>query len=297
MKQFLLLLFLPFLVISQTEGTITNGNAKIYYRTFGSGTPMLIINGGPGMNSNGFVPLAEKLSARNLTILYDQRGTGKSTIDKTDTSTITMDLMVTDIETLRKHLKIEKWVILGHSFGGMLASYYATKHPETIESMIMSSSGGIDLGLFSNGNSITEKLSSAERDSLNYWNAKIDKGDTSFAARIGRGRAMAPAYVYNKKHVGTIAQRLTEGNSLVNGLVWQNMRKINFNCAPALINFEKPVFIIQGKNDILDLSIAQKIKSAFKNTELLLLDKCGHYGWLDREKDYYAAIENFLKPI
>ncbi len=56
------------------------------------------------------------------TIIYDQRGTGRNTIDLPDSNNITMDLMVTDIENLRKKLKIQKWTVLGHSFGGLLGN-------------------------------------------------------------------------------------------------------------------------------------------------------------------------------
>src|SRR5690606_14941870 len=142
-------LLLSFAACSQNAAVISTGTAKLSYRTFGNGKPLLIINGGPGMNSDGFVPLAEKLSANHRVIVYDQRGTGKSTLVKIDASTITMDLMIQHIEALRQHLKIEKWIVLGHSFGGMLASYYATIHPNRIEKLILSSSGGVDLELLS----------------------------------------------------------------------------------------------------------------------------------------------------
>ncbi|HLA55324.1 MAG TPA: alpha/beta fold hydrolase, partial [Flavobacterium sp.] len=188
MRAIFFLLLITTGVFAQTEATISDAGSKLHYRTFGNGKPILIINGGPGMNSNGFIPLAQRLAKTNQTIIYDQRGTGLSALDKTDSSTVTMDLMVADMETLRKYLKIDKWTILGHSFGGMLASYYATKHPESIQSLIMSSSGGVDLGLMANGNLITEKLTPMQRDSLNYWNNKIAAGDTGFNARIGRGR-------------------------------------------------------------------------------------------------------------
>ena len=55
--------------------------------------------------------------------------------------------MVDDLEVLRKQLQIRQWIVLGHSFGGMLACYYATLFPENIEGLILSSSGGIDLEL------------------------------------------------------------------------------------------------------------------------------------------------------
>ena len=281
---------------SQTEGYAASADSKIYYRTFGLGKPLLIINGGPGMNSDGFVDLAKALSKNYRTIIYDQRGTGKSTLQKLDTSTITMQLMVDDIEFLRKHLKIERWFVLGHSFGGMLASYYATLYPQNIESLILSSSGGMDLGLLSYvSKRINSKLSSQERDSLSYWDKKINNGDTSFFARLHRGLALAPAYVYDRKNIPLIAERLTQGNHPVNDLVWQDLQKIRFDCKSKLSQFNKPVLIIQGKEDIIEEQTALQEHTIFKNSKLVLMNHCVHYGWLDRPDIYFHEVENFLQ--
>ncbi len=296
MKKLLLLMLVSFSACSQNGETIDTADSRLSYRTFGSGQPLLIINGGPGMNSDGFVPLAEKLSENNLAILYDQRGTGKSTLKNSSADTMAMDLLVSDIETLRKHLKLEKWIVLGHSFGGMLASYYATKHPDRIDKLILSSSGGIDLNLLTYVGDRTNKLlTKQQRDSLAYWNRKLNSGDTSYTARIGRGRALAPAYVYNKKNVPEIAERLTQGNMQINRMLWEDMRRIGFDCKEKLAGFKQPVLVIAGKNDLLDIETAKRSHKAFPNSKLVLLDKCGHYGWLDREDDYLDEIHNFLK--
>jgi len=269
--------------------------AKIYYRTYGKGIPVLIINGGPGMNSDGFVQLAKDLSARNQTIIYDQRGTGMSTVIPTNASTITIQGMIEDLEVLRKHLGIDQWTILGHSFGGMLASYYASIYPEHVRSLILSSSGGIDLGLESYvGHSVNDKLSKKENDSLKYWNNKIDQGDTSYFARYRRGMALAPAYVHNKNNIPIIAERLTQGNSVITGLVWQDLDKIKFDCAPNLKNFNKPVLIIQGKEDIIMLQTAEYAHKVLKNSKLVIVDHCVHYGWLDNPQVYFKEVNSFL---
>ena len=64
---------------AQTEGYSTNNDSsKTYYKIFGKGEPLLIINGGPGMNSNGFEGMAKILAETQEAIIYDQRGTGKS---------------------------------------------------------------------------------------------------------------------------------------------------------------------------------------------------------------------------
>src|SRR3954470_17515727 len=209
---------------TKTEGTaFSTDSTPIHYKTIGKGAPLLIINGGPGMNCNGFENLAESLSSTNLAIIYDQRGTGKSTLKIVDTSTITIKLMLDDIERLREHLNIEKWSVLGHSFGGMLASEYAAQYPQRIEKLILSSSGGIDLDLLTYvSKSINSKLSTAQLDSVNYWTQKINNGDTSHFARLGRGRSLAHAYVLKENYLPVIAERLTQGNGTINQLIWHD---------------------------------------------------------------------------
>src|SRR5678810_1381276 len=103
-SSFILVVFACLQIHAQKDGFAESNGVKIYYRTFGTGTPILIINGGPGLNSDGFVDLAKTLSAQNQTIVYDQRGTGKSVM-QIDASSITMELMIDDIENLRKELK------------------------------------------------------------------------------------------------------------------------------------------------------------------------------------------------
>lgn len=281
---------------AQTEGYSTNNDSsKTYYKIFGKGEPLLIINGGPGMNSNGFEGMAKILAETQETIIYDQRGTGKSKLAELNSKTISMKIMAEDIEALRKHLKIKKWNILGHSFGGMLASYYATVYPNSINKLVLSSSGGIDLTLLKTPNLIERNLSKVEKDSMDYWNDKIEKGDTTHAARLGRGRAMAPAYVYDQKYVPIIAERLTQGNSTINGLLWDDMQKINFDCAAKLKSFKNPVLIIQGKEDVISNQIGELAQKTIPNSKLILLENCRHYGWLDAKEKYFSEVNSFLK--
>jgi len=297
-KKVFLFVFLSFFgqSFAQTEGFATNtDSSQTYYKIFGKGTPVLIINGGPGMNSNGFEPMAKILAEKYQTIIYDQRGTGKSNLKELNDKTVNMKLMADDMELLRKHLKIKKWTILGHSFGGMLASYYATIYPSSIDKLILSSSGGVDLSLLKGENLIEAGLNKTEKDSLNYWNDKIEKGDTTYAARIGRGRAMAPAYVYDRKFIPIIAERLTQGNSTINSLLWSDMRKMNFDCKNKFSNFKNPVLIIQGKQDIVSASIGEIALKAFPNSKMVLLENSKHYGWLDAKEKYFGTIDSFLK--
>lgn len=281
---------------AQTIIDIPINNGNIHVTTYGVGKPILIINGGPGMNSEGFASLAQELGKTNLAILYDQRGTGKSAIDEISSATMTMDLMVQDIEVIRKYFGFDDWVVLGHSFGGMLASYYLKNRPNHIKGLVLSGSGGFNLNITRNIN-LQSRLTQAERDSLNYWNRKISQGDTSYQARYNRGKYLAPAYVYNKKHAPIIAERLTQGNRSINSLIWQNMRTINFDCSDAYKKFKQPVLIIQGKQDVMGDDIANEAHKLLFNSQLVFMDECAHYGWLEQPEIYFTNINRFLDRL
>jgi proline iminopeptidase len=283
---------------AQQEFFAPADGVRIAYRSFGSGTPILLINGGPGLNSEGFEGLAKMLSTNNRVIIYDQRGTGHSQLARKDASTITMRLMDDDIERLRVHLGYKDWIVMGHSFGGMLASFYTTQHPEKVKALVLSSSGGIDMELFSGaGNIIYRQLSEPDADSLRFWESRISDGDTSGYARRKRAHFLAFAYVYFKRNAGAIEERLQLTDRNVNSLVWQDLRRIRFNCAPLLASFTKPALIIQGRQDIVDSSAAKKAHHVLKNSQLVLLDQCRHYGWLDQPEKYFAALRPFLAQV
>lgn len=291
-----LLLIVYTMMFSQTEQIINSGNSKLHYRTFGEGKPMLIINGGPGMNSDGFSYIAEALSKYHYqTITYDQRGTGKSIVEDLNDKTITMDLMVRDIENLRMHLKIDQWAILGHSFGGILATYYTLKHPEHVDRLIMSSSGGINMNFTSyvygrQRNNLTK----IQKDSLAYFEKKQNNGDTSLETRKGRVKYLAFAYVFDKSKAPIIAERLLQFSPEINRLVIQNLFKLKYDCSKQFKDFRKPVLIFQGENDIITVETAKEIEMAFPNSRLVLMKNCGHYGWLDAPELYFSNIKSFL---
>ena len=294
----LLTLFATSSIMCQENGFVNTENGSIHYQIFGKGYPMLIINGGPGMNCEGFASLAGLFSDQYMTILFDQRGTGKSELTKVDSTTVTMDLMARDIETLRHYLKITDWIVLGHSFGGMLAQYYASRYPESIRGMILSGSGGIDMGVFKYvGANMDIRLSAVEKDSADYWRNVIDKGDTSHYAKYQWGKAIAPVYLYDKKYVPMLAERLTQGKAQITALVYKDLYKIGYDCKESLKNFTKPVLIIQGRQDLVGDGTAYKAHLILKNSTLVFLNKCGHYGWLDQKEKYKSEIEKFLADI
>lgn len=109
----------------------------IYFEECGNphGTPVLLVHGGPGGGSN---PTMRRFHDPNhyRIILFDQRGCGRSTPHAELEDNTTWHL-VADMECLREHLGIEKWQLLGGSWGSTLSLAYAQKHPERVSELIL----------------------------------------------------------------------------------------------------------------------------------------------------------------
>ncbi|WP_148214263.1 alpha/beta fold hydrolase [Robiginitalea biformata] len=280
-------------LIAQASHFLELPGVTLHYRDLGEGLPVLLINGGPGMSSEGFLMMAGNLAENNRVILFDQRGTGLSELDVVNDSTVTMDRMVADIEALRRHLGINRWVVMGHSFGGILAYYYASKYPDRLLGMIQSSSGGMDLELLATLD-IPGGLTPVEQDSLRYYNRRIQRGDTTHATRLKRGEFLAPAYVYHREHIPVVAERLTQGNRTINRLVWQDLRRMGYDVKSQMRMLACPVLILHGRQDIVSPELAGKAHRILQDSRLVILEESKHYGWLDNPGGYFAAIEEFL---
>jgi proline iminopeptidase len=110
---------------------------EIHYEVCGNprGIPALVVHGGPGGGSN---PTMRRYHdpARYRIILFDQRGCGRSTPHASLVDNTTWDL-VEDMERLRQHLGVDRWQIMGGSWGSTLALAYAERHPERVLALIL----------------------------------------------------------------------------------------------------------------------------------------------------------------
>jgi len=110
--------------IPEAEGYAPVPGGKIYWRRFGSGggTPLLTLHGGPGAAHNYLLSL-KALADERPVIFYDQLGTGKADAP-TDETIYTVQRSVDELDAVRRALGLEKVVLLGHSWGSMLAIEY-----------------------------------------------------------------------------------------------------------------------------------------------------------------------------
>ena len=110
---------------------------SIYYEESGNphGKPAVFLHGGPG---GGCTPAMRRFWNPDIyrIILFDQRGSGKSTPHASLENNTTWDL-VNDIEILRAALQIEKWQVFGGSWGSTLALAYSQTHPDRVTEIVL----------------------------------------------------------------------------------------------------------------------------------------------------------------
>ena len=114
-----------------------SGLHEIYYEECGNpnGKPALVLHGGPGGGISPFLRQGHD-PARYRIILFDQRGCGQSTPHASLTDNTTWDL-IADIEKLRTHLGIERWQVVGGSWGSTLALAYAISHRARVTELVL----------------------------------------------------------------------------------------------------------------------------------------------------------------
>ncbi|MEU9731583.1 prolyl aminopeptidase [Streptomyces sp. NPDC048002] len=120
---------------------VGDGN-HMYWETCGNpaGKPALVLHGGPGSGAGAFWRRLFDHSAYRI-VLLDQRGCGRSTPDAADPQTSlaanTTPHLIADIELLRQLLGIEKWLVIGGSWGTTLALAYAEQHPGHVTELVL----------------------------------------------------------------------------------------------------------------------------------------------------------------
>jgi proline iminopeptidase len=122
------------------EGYIPVAGGRIWYQVVGegTGTPLLLVHGGPGGTSCGMTPL-KALGDERRVIFYDQLGTGRS--DRTTDSTLwETHRFLDEIDSIRSHLKLDRLHLYGRSWGGsVVAEYLITRQPQGIVSAVLAS--------------------------------------------------------------------------------------------------------------------------------------------------------------
>src|SRR6185369_13672227 len=118
------------------ESRIPVGHASLYARDIGRGQPVIVLHGGPDFDCGYLLPDLDRLADAYRLIYYDQRGRGKSA-DHVRPDDVTLISDVEDIDRVRKFFQLKTSVLLGHSWGTVLALEYALRYPTRVSHLIL----------------------------------------------------------------------------------------------------------------------------------------------------------------
>ena len=128
-------------IISSGSGLLignlsTSDGVDLYVEVRGRGTPCLYVHGGPASGSYWARKFAGDVLEKHFQMVYlDQRGACRSSSPQN--GDYSMGRLVEDFEALRKQLGIDRWLTMGHSFGGLLQMGYVLRYPKVVSGMVM----------------------------------------------------------------------------------------------------------------------------------------------------------------
>ncbi len=276
---------------------VNSKGLDIYYRVFGQGKPILIIGGGPGDVSDRYLSLCELLSKDYQCILVDQRGTGKSTPAKIDSSSISLALTIEDFEAIRNKLGYQQWTVLGFSYGGFVASIYTNDYPTSVSALIHMGSLGFDFKVYRHfSDNIMSRLHPGDLELLKYWSDSTRMAADKHHAIVETIRARMPGYFFSREKALLVTQTMKDSdfNLDLGDYLWDDMYKRSLELLQKDSNFDKPVLILHGRQDPLGESVAINLSNYYKNSNLVFIEKCGHYSWVEQPEKELSAIKEFL---
>lgn len=117
----------------------TSDGVALYARVAGQGPACVFVPGGPGAGCEIVETLAGPMLEHSFQMVYcDPRGSGRSA--SAPANSYGLDRLVLDLEELRQQLHLERWTLMSHSFGGLVATAYAARYPARVQGLVLANS-------------------------------------------------------------------------------------------------------------------------------------------------------------
>ncbi len=293
--------------IEITKHRINVTDAELYVEEEGKGTPLVLINGGPGGTHHYFHPWFSRAKRYARVIYYDQRGCGLSDFNPGEEG-YSVDQAVSDLDAIRKALDIDKWIVLGYSYGGFLAQYYTLHYPEHTAGMIL-------LGAIPNVRENTgpsrqkDFLSDEEQSRLREIRQQIVEYDK--IKDLSR-KEYIQILIYNnflngdwkrqqfyRPSLERIAQNALyewDHDENFNGIL--NGSRGRIDLGGAFNNNPIPTLILEGQ---WDLTWGEKKKDILKNNhpngKMVVFENAGHGIYDEDPEKFFSVLKNFIKTL
>ncbi|MBN8836908.1 MAG: proline iminopeptidase-family hydrolase [Sphingobacteriia bacterium] len=286
-----------------------NGNMTVWTKRMGNNPKikLLLLHGGPGATHDYFECMENFLPAEGIEfIYYDQLGCGNST-NTNDTTLWDLNRFVEEVETVRKALQLDStnFYLLGHSWGGILATEYALKYQQHLKGLIISNmmSSCPDYGKYAE-EVLSKQFDPKVLDTIKQIEKKGDFNNPKYMELL-------MPHFYNK-HICRIPlnqwpEPVNRAFSKLNQSVYVTMQgPSEFGVSGKLEKWDRkadlkkitvPTLTIGATFDTMDPEHMKWMSTQFPNGSFLLCSKGSHMSMYDDQQTYMKGIIKFMKAV
>ena len=291
------------------EGFVDANGVLIYYKSVGSGSPLLVVHGGPGASHDYFLPYLMPLARTHRVVFIDERGSGRSQ-KLEDAKLYTVENMVEDAEAVRRALNLGKVALLGHSYGGVVAQAYAFKYPASLSKLLLCSTFSSTKEMnkvFERmkekmPKELRERIEKAEKEGLYGHGKDYEKNRYTADYMIAAwGEGYFP-YLYQRRPdpnydpiaAGNASWDLyremwgSHGEYVIDG----NLVSVEYT--DRLSTIRVPTLITAGDHDECDPAQSRVMHEKIAGSKLVIFPQSGHMTFVDQPTMFLKTVEEFL---
>lgn len=254
------------------------------------------MHGGPGQDHSTLLPL-RPCADRYTLIFYDHRCNGRS--EGADLSSMTWENLTADAEALRQALGFDKWAVLGHSFGGMVALEYALSYPQSLSHLILMDTCGDARWVQQNAPEILAKRghsAATVQAARRFFSGQLTPGEV-----FPTVRKFATAYYYHL-NLFSLAHQVLLGFRVKmrpEALVFANSQLLQgWTVMDRLSEIEVPTLVLAGRHDFQFPPEHQAILAdRLPNAQLELIERAGHNAPTERPEEVIQAVKRFMGTV
>ena len=284
------------------EMRIPVGGAVLYSREIGQGTAIIVLHGGPDFDHSYLLPELDRLSDSYRLIYYDQRGRGRSA-DRVQPEDITLASEIADLEKVRQYYKLDSVVLLGHSWGTVLALEYALRHPEHVSRLILMNPGPASAEDYKELRKewLDKRPDDMERRKAISASAAYQEGEPAAVAAYYRIH-FKPAFARPENYETFMArlsssfsrQGILKARAIEARLMNDSWALPDYDMLPKLKNTRIPTLVISGDHEFIPAATAEHITQAIPNARMVTLKDCGHFTYMECPVAVHEQIDTFF---
>ena len=275
------------------------GNTELFVRIQGTGPTLVVVHGGPGLSHHYLRPSLDYLSRSYRLVYYDQRLSGLSA-PACDTSDITLQRWVEDLEELREKLGVDSMILLSHSWGALVAMKYAAVHSEHLAGLVFLNPVAAEPGYVQQASArLQERLTSVDqltREKL-IRSQEFQNGEKqailaayrfSFAQSVFRRSVLDSLNLFIPDRSITRQQHLS--------YLYKDQEMQIYNYYIQLGQVHSPTLVIHGSYDATPVEASEKLAASLKG-ELAVIQDSGHFSFLETPEEMANLLEKFLNGL